>query len=189
MAKMLEEGTSAALDLEGDCIGDEGASQLAAAIQANARAGASLTALNLDDNGITEAGALELAAAAEAHPRLTALSLRFNPIFKQKSSKGSLPGDSDGDNDDDDDDDDACVKQSERNSGVSAFERIRAALERNKNTHDTRHIGLRFRGSVIQLAIRHRDRQTPDSTHLIANSTHKTYAIERLLTFKHIHFN
>ena len=63
-------------NLEGNCIGDSGASSLSKALKAKS----SLTDLNLSDNRIGDAGASFLSQALKANSSLTNLNLRHNSI-------------------------------------------------------------------------------------------------------------
>ena len=64
------------LDLEGQSLGDEGATLIADALRSNG----TLTRLVLTDNGLTNAGAGELASALRTNSALTYLGLRDNEI-------------------------------------------------------------------------------------------------------------
>ncbi len=64
------------LDLEGNGIGDAGATALATALQTNT----TLTSLNLECNGIGAAGATALATALQTNTTLTELNLEHNDI-------------------------------------------------------------------------------------------------------------
>lgn len=122
------------LNFEGDGLGDEGAilllNVLLEAPKSSTTAGVLLPELEvvLDDCGITEAGALRLAECCEAQPRMTQLSLKFNPIFKQSAA-----------NFDEGDEDEVGIEESgdvaKGGNGAStspAAERIETALANNR---------------------------------------------------------
>jgi hypothetical protein len=120
------------LDFEGDGLGDEGAALLAQVLRTalgripDAELCLPAVEVVLDDCRITEEGALKLAAVCEVVPRLTKLSLKFNPIFKQSGRVGI----DEGDEDDDGEDDDSGGVSGVGSSSVAAA-RIEAALAKN----------------------------------------------------------
>lgn len=126
-------GNVTILNFEGDGLGDEGALLLSDVLfgvpKSSTVAGVLLPAIEvvLDDCGITEAGALRLAECCETQPRLTQLSLKFNPIFKHGAANFD-----EGDEDEDEGDVGGVVSGDNGASTSSAAERIDNALTKNR---------------------------------------------------------
>lgn len=125
-------GKAIILNFEGDGLGDEGALLLSDVLlevpKSSTVAGVLLPAIEvvLDDCGVTEAGALRLAECCETQPRLTQLSLKFNPVFKQGAANFE-----EGEDEDEGDVGDIVSGDNGANTS-SAAERIDNALAKNR---------------------------------------------------------